>query len=244
MSPQIAGGYMRSVKFLASMILGLIVSVGASAQMAPNTILASGSARLFAKPDVANIDIGVITSAATTSPALYANSAKMAKVVAAIRALGVPNTDIKTSDFSVQALHPMGRQGMADESKTTGYDVLNKISVTVNDFSNVGEIIDAAAQAGANLTNSISFDLKDRAAVDDQALADAIRDARHKAEVMAAAENEKVGKMIAATNTPSGIPMNGLPENEVVVTAARRQTLVLPGQIEIDESVAVTFAIE
>jgi uncharacterized protein len=230
-------------EFSIGLIFCAVLTSAASAQQTPNTIVASGTAEVLAKPDVANVDIGVVTRAPTTAPALRANSAEMNRVVAAIQAAGIPETDIQTSNFSIDAVHPTDQHGNTDESRTTGYEVTNKITVTVTDLSKVGAVIDAAVDAGANSSNSVSFDLKNRAAIDDQVLADAIRNARHNAEVMASAENAKVGKMISATFLGGDARvMAGGAVNQIEVTAARMS--VLPGRIEVDANVVVTFVIE
>ncbi len=124
----------------------------------------------------------------------------MQRVLSAIKALGIPENAMQTSNFSVDALHPKTKSGDDDESQIAAYEVTNKLSVTVSELSKVADIIDAAVKAGANSSNSVAFDVKNRSAFDDQALAAAVRDARHNAEVMASAEHASVGKMISMTN--------------------------------------------
>ncbi len=171
------------------------LSSARAAQLAPNTIVVSGTAEIRTSPDSASIDIGVVTANAATRAALRANNVEMSRVVAAIRALGIPDSAIQTSNFTVEAQHPQSKNGDTDESVTVGYEVTNKLTVTVSDLSKVADIIDAAVKAGANSANSVSFNVKNHAKLDDQVLAAAVRDARHRAEVMATAEHVKVGRV-------------------------------------------------
>ncbi len=159
----------------------------------PKTIEVNGYAEMQVKPDRATVDIGVITSDKITANALQANNVEMQRVVAAIKALGIPDEAMRTSKFSINGIHPpvKGEYGGEDFSITLGYEVANKISVTVSDFGKIPAIIDAAVKAGANSSNSVSFDVKDRKAYDDKMLAAAVADARHDATVMASAENSQ-----------------------------------------------------
>jgi uncharacterized protein YggE len=232
---------MRIEKILTAALFCIATQTTAHAELAPNTIAASGYATVLASPDTASIDIGVVTASPTTSMALRANNAEMAKVVSAIRGLGVPEAQIQTSNFSIDAQHPQGKNGQEDESRTIGYAVTNKLTVTLTDLSKVADVIDAAVRAGANSSNSVSFDVKDRRMLDDQALAQAVRNARHDAEIMAAAEHAKVGRLISVTDDFSvGSDRSFAP----VDIALGYRTPILPGQITIAAHVLAVFAIE
>lgn len=230
------------------MVLGLVAFTSLSAAQAgpidPHTVVVNGEAEILVSPDHATIDIGVITSDKVTTRALQANNVEMQQVVAAIKAVGIPESAMQTSEFSISAMHPKSKGDYeADESVALGYQVSNKLTISVTDLKKVADIIDAAVKAGANSSNSVRFDLKNRAAVDDEALAAAVRAARHKAETMTSAEHAKVGKMISMTTEDGGFSnVLGADGNTVTVTASRLS--ILPGQISIMANVVVTYAIE
>ena len=199
------------------------------------------------KPDRATVDIGVITSDKITANALQANNVEMQRVVAAIKALGIPDEAMRTSKFSINGIHPpvKGEYGGEDFSITLGYEVANKISVTVSDFGKIPAIIDAAVKAGANSSNSVSFDVKDRKAYDDKMLAAAVADARHDATVMASAENSKIGRMISMSDVLGYEPVYAnrrAPAYAAVIS--QDGTPILPGEISISAQVIVTYAVE
>lgn len=229
---------------LATLTLGL--SAAQAGPLDPHTIVVSGYAEMQVKPDHATVDIGVVTSDKITAKALQANNVEMQRVVAAIKALGIPDDAMQTSEFSITAMHPpaKGENGGEDESITIGYEVSNKVSVSVTDLNKVADIIDAAVNAGANSSNSVSFGVKNRAAFDDQALAAAVRNARHNAEVMASAEHASVGKMISMTNVQSGYGPPPPQAPDIVIVTAAARTPILPGQITINTTVTVTYAVE
>src|SRR5688572_9508938 len=62
-------------------------------------------------PDTAMIGAGVTTRAPTASEAMKQNAAQMERVVARLRALGIPAKDIQTSSFSLNAQYQYSREG-------------------------------------------------------------------------------------------------------------------------------------
>ncbi len=228
----------------AALALGL--SSANAGQLDSHTIVVSGYAELLVNPDHATVDIGVVTSDKVTTKALQANNVEMQRVVAAIKALGIPEDAMQTSEFSISALHPKSKDGDSDdESVTLGYQVSNKVTVSVTDLKKVADVIDAAVSAGANSSNSVNFNLKNHSAFDDQALAAAVRDARHNADVMASAEHASVGRMIGMTNAQSfGVTGGFAPQPSFIIEEEKSSAPILPGQIYIRANVVVTFAVE
>src|SRR5580698_6693602 len=110
----------------------------AAAQTAPDTRFAAttldftghGEARL--PPDLATIDLGVTTDAATAGEAMAQNAAAMTKVVAAVRAKGVEPREIVTSALNLapQYAYPQGQA-----ARLTGYQATNRITVTLTDLT-------------------------------------------------------------------------------------------------------------
>jgi hypothetical protein len=83
------------------------------------------------------------------------------------------------------------------------YQVTDHLSVTVDDVSKVTAVIGALTPAGENVTINVQFSLKDRAAAEDKAKAEALANARRQADMLAAAEGAKVDKMIAISTAPA-----------------------------------------
>jgi uncharacterized protein len=227
---------------LAAALAALLISPALAQVPQPHTVTVSGYARILATPDHASIDIGVVTPAKTAELALQANNAEMARVVRDIRALGIPANDIQTTDFSLDAVHPKRSNGEDDDSRIAGYSVSNKVTVSVSDIALVPRIIDTGVSAGANSANSVTFDVKDSAKLDDQALAAAMRDARHRAEVAAGAEGLKAGGVVAISTVAFGAPSFAPPPE--FVASRENAAPILPGQTEISAQVTVIYTIE
>jgi len=150
--------------FLFGTVLAVCAGSGASADTLnlAHTITVDGEAAIYVDPDHASLDLGIVTSAPTVGEALRDNNAKMSGVLGAVRALGVKDSELQTATFSIQPQHPEDKDGRVDYERISGYQVTNTLAVTVSDLKKVGDIIDAGANAGANTSNSVSFEVNNR----------------------------------------------------------------------------------
>lgn len=239
---------MRSLVLSAALLLVAAAPSAADTISLAHTITVDGQATIYVDPDHASIDLGVETTGRTVGEALAQNNAKMAGVLAALRGAGVAQTQISTTQFSIAPQHPLlnDKSYQYDYSKISGYQVTNKITVTVSDLARTGDVVDAAANAGANSSNSVVFEISNRDELLDKVRAQAMRNAKHKAEMMANAVGAGVGPLITVGNTevrsmesefappppppPPPVPAPG--------------TSILPGQLSVSASVTAVFALK
>jgi uncharacterized protein YggE len=85
------------------------------------------------------------------------------------------------------------------EAQSGAYYACNILRVMVRDPGRVGEIVDSAAWAGAIVASSFSFKASEEALARRAAIEAAGKDARAKAEALAAATGRRVGDPIAVT---------------------------------------------
>lgn len=212
-----------------------------------HTITVDGQATIFVDPDHASLDFGVETSALTVSGALAQNNAKMAGVLAALKGAAIAKNEVHTTTFNIAPLHPLldAKSYQYDYSRISGYQVTNKITVTVSDLDKTGTIIDAAANAGANSSNSVVFEISDRDALLDKARAEAMRNAKHKAEMMANAVGAQVGALITVGNTEMrSMESEYAPPPPPPPPAPGQGTAILPGQLSVSANVTAVFALK
>lgn len=184
----------RSVAIAACILLVLALAVmpflpkKAQAEDSVGRVISvNGQATIQVKPDQATISFGVETNGSTAKDAQASNNTLMTKVVDALKNAGIPSEDIQTTNFS---LHPVYEsQGDKPDGKQvlSGYRCNNTVSVRAKDIAKVGSLIDAAISAGATNVGGISFGLQDPDSRKSDALSEAVKDARSKAEVMAKA---------------------------------------------------------
>jgi len=206
----------------------------------PHFVRASGEAVISAKPDRAQINIGVASQAPTAQAASAQNAEESTKVIAAIKqALGSAGS-VKTSGYS---LAPRYEYPQNHAPRLIGYEASNAVEVNVDELPLLGKVIDAATQAGANNINGVSFTLRDDAAVREQALSEAAKKARANAEALARALNLQPGAVLEAE--PSEVPVvRPRPVGFVAMKAqAAPATPVEAGDLDIRATVTVTLEV-
>lgn len=152
----------------------------------PNVITVQGTGEVQNKPDCAQLTMGVQTQDLVADAAARENATRTDAVIKAVRAVGVAETDIQTSDYSI---NPQQQFEPNKAPVITGYQVSNTVRITVRRLADVGKVIDAAIKAGANVAGGISFELNnDNAAkARDEAMTRAVADAKRKASILARA---------------------------------------------------------
>jgi uncharacterized protein len=206
-------------------------------------VSASGEATVKAKPDRAQVSIGVVTQAPTAQAASSQNASQTAAVLEAVkRSLGSAG-EIKTTGYNIS---PQYQYAPAKPPKITGYQANNTVLAIVNDIALTGKVIDAANDAGANEITGISFSLRDDSAVRAQALAEAATKARSAAEAIANALHVHVTGVLHAETAESPIvrPLNRAFTMSVDAAAPRAPTPIEAGDLDVRASVNVTLGVE
>jgi len=171
----------------------------------PGVITVSGEGTVAVVPDVAHVRLGIETQDESPLVAQTRNNIIMADVLAAIKALGIEESDIQTAFFH---MHPM-QSWRDDRAIVIGFTVSNSINVTVRDIELAGAVLTAATEAGANMSSNVSFGLLENSAAYNQALALAVADATVKAETIARALGVHLGRAVhvGEMGTISAIPI-------------------------------------
>lgn len=211
-----------------------------SSKDAAPSITVTGEATVKVSPDQAQIDIGVVTQAATAQAAATQNAQKLDSTISALRrALGA-GADIKTVNYSLMPNYRYPREG--GQPTIAGYNASNTVQVKTNDLSQIGKIIDTATQSGANNIQSLQFSIKDEQAVRAQALREASLKAKAKAEAIASALSLKVLRVLNVSESGQvrPIPMYARAE---MAQDARVPTPIEPGSIEVQAMVSLTVEI-
>ena len=202
----------------------------------PSLVTASGNAESKAAPDMATIRIGVETRAKTAKEAQASVSALANRLIDAATKVVPERKAYQTSELSVFPVYP---QPGAEIPKIVGYGARNVLTIRVDDVSKVGPLVDAVTDAGATNVDSIAFGLKDDKAARRQALVDAVRDARDKAEAMAAGLGLKLGAVYSVEE--GGGPIVRPYEMMAMGRMKDASTPVMPGEVSLSASVTVRF---
>ncbi len=246
---------MKIVRTIAFALGFVATSAYAEAITPPHSIAVAGEATMYLPPDYATIELGVVTQAPLVGDALAENSARMTRVIAAIRALGIPDKDIHTSTFLIQPKYGKVEQGNYDTDQfrtIVGYYISNRVTVTVRNLTKIATIIDESVKAGANASGNVEFAIDSLTAHLDEARRKAIETAHHRAEVLTQAAHVSLGAALSITDNEAneyysdearGYNYYGNGAETVVVTGSRIPTPIEPGLISIVSRVTVVYAV-
>jgi uncharacterized protein YggE len=126
------------------------------------------------------------------------------------------------------------------------YMVDNTIYVTVRDLGNLGDLLDAAVQAGANNVNSITFDVSDKTQAMSEARKAAAENAKQQAQELADAAGVKLGDIINVSYYDSSpVPYDyGKGGGGARADVAMVSVPVSPGQFQITVNVTLTYELK
>lgn len=167
-----------------------------------------GDSQTKIAPDTAVIIFSVVTQNSQALNAQQENARKSEAVKSAVESVTQNlKTEIKTSDYS---LNPEQDYYSGKMPKILGYQVKNTVSVSINDLTQVGAVIDAATKAGANSVEGISFVVREDSPAQGEALALATKQAMAKAESIAKSLNGRIVRVVESTE--GGLPLQLAPD--------------------------------
>ena len=218
-------------------------SSGSSSAVSQQGIWVSGTGKVYAVPDIAELTLGVEAQAVSVAEAQTKATEAMNDVIKALKDSGVAEKDIQTQYFSINEVTKWDAN--KNESIVTAYRATNTVVVKVREVKKAGAIIDAVVVAGGDYTriNGINFTVEDPNIYYAQAREKAITYVKAKAEQMATLTNVKLGKVTYISENsymPSGNYYNGRLEAAV---PAIDTTPVSVGQLEITTTVQIAYAI-
>ena len=166
-----------------------------------DVITISGEGKVTAIPDIAVIQVGVTTEKPDVRTAQKENSDKMNVLTARVKALGVGEKDIQTTQYSIypQYDYADGKQ------RLRGYQVAQSVKIKIRDLSKIGALLAAAGEAGANQVSGVSFTIDDPEALRQQAREKALDNARAKADALARRAGVKLGKIVSFSEGSGGM---------------------------------------
>lgn len=175
-------------------LIALSTTTAATAGEAPGMVATSGEGRVEVAPDIAWLSFGVSARRPTVEAARDAVAEIVAAVIALARDTGLGDKDIATAAVSVSPEFDWDPK--TRERRMLGYVVSRDIQLRLEDLSRLGELTEDALGAGVTDAAPARFDTTRRTEIEHEALTAAARDARARAEVLAAALGASLGSPV------------------------------------------------
>lgn len=196
--------------FLAILLILVVGGIVVTALITTNRVneldrfTVTGSGTVYAKADIANIQVGLKTGAKKTpAEATTESTNKMNEIVVELKKLGMDEKDIKTSDYSLSPVYNYTNQ---KGQELVGYEVTQNLTLKIRDLSKIGDVIAKTTEKGANQIGNISFTIDDEFALMNQARELAIQKAQEKAGLIASQSGMKLGELKGVYENSSPTP--------------------------------------
>jgi uncharacterized protein len=205
-------------------------------------ITISATESIDAAPDLAVISAGVSTLAPTAVAALQANTTKMTRMVAAVRAAGLAERDIQTRGISINAEYGY----VNNAQQFLGYQASNTVAIRSRDIPGLGKFLDALVLAGGNQIEGPSFTIEKPEPLIIEARGRAVARAQANADALARQAGYKRARLLALSENASRGVVGSLRTFDVSTPPPVVQTSapVAPGEVSASVTVTATYRLE
>ena len=193
-------------------------------------------------PDIAEISFGVQTFMPTAKEAQAQNAQEVNQVLDALKAKKVEEKDIRTTGYDLYPRYDNNGEAI------TGYTMATNLVISNQSVDAIGELVSACVDAGANQMYGITYTCSGYNEAYAEALGNATKAAKIKAEAIAKAAGKQLGDIIeiregyqntALRSTYQSISAKGEMEEAVMDIAS-----VMPGEVDVQAAVTVTYAMK
>jgi len=203
-------------------------------------ISVSAEGEASAAPDLAIVSFAVSGDGKDLGPTRDDVNKRSSAVLAALRKLEVADGDINAPDVGIHPQYDY-RKGQ----RLIGYRVARQMSAKVRDLDRLGDVLDGIVGAGANEVSGAQMSTADPSAAEHAALEAAVRAARAKAEVLAAAAGVKLGAVVRIEEEAfAGPPMPKMRMMAAMAESADAPTEVVAGDLTVTSRIRATFSLD
>jgi uncharacterized protein YggE len=228
--------------FTVWMILFVSPAVSAAQVQEPRSpavVVTTGEGVVQAVPDRAWVTVTAESRASNPREAQRRNAEAMMPIQQKLHAAGIAANAIRTIGYDLQQEWDF----VNNRRVSRGYIARNTIEVRVDTIERTAEVLEIAVESGATSLGGIRFDVKDRPALEREALRLAVQDARARAEAAAAGAGRTLERIVR-------VEEQGVPSRPPIPFAAVREAQVADappisaGQIEVRAQVTLTAEVK
>jgi len=224
---------------VALLVLGILIvpaSLAQDSSSMENTITVTGVGISYGQPDIATIEIGVEIPDEDLTSAYSQVNTNIESIINALLALGIQREDIRTSGINI---YSENYGMMPDGNVQNRYRASNRVVVTVRDLSMIEQVIDTSVASGANSIFGLQFSISDTAALEAEARAKALDDARLRAGQIAGNIGATLGDVVTVSESQNvAFPGNFADK----ALGSGGGAVIEPGRYSVSLALNVTFA--
>lgn len=208
-----------------------------TAQPADHTISVAATGNADASPDRAVVRVAATAEGNSSAEVRDALAAEAEALRAALDELGV---DYETIEYRINSVEERERPPRK-EGSSAPYRGVHAYQVTLDDTNRTGAVIDAAADAGAEVSDvELTLSEEKRTELRKEAIRNAMNDARSQADTIAAAGDLQVTN-VATVDASQGRYVPVRYEAAAAGGGAAAETVVSEGEVSVTYRVQVTY---
>lgn len=162
------------------------------------TITVKGTGKVSAKPDLIVVKMELTSRSARYEETMNDAALAVTRLQKAVDQAGFAKSDLKTIDFSIDTDYESYRDEQGNyKSRFQGYVCKQKTKLEFTlDTKQLSAVIEHVSNSLAEPKLSISFTIKDADSIQDELLASAAANARHRAELLAKGAEATLGDLL------------------------------------------------
>jgi uncharacterized protein YggE len=161
---------------------------GPEVKFIADTLVVQAEGSYEADPDLATLTFDISSQDKDLKKAYDTATASMQRIVALADKAGLKKEDVSAGTLTLAPSYERDRK-----NKARSYSVQGQITLKVQDFSQIGPLLDGAVEEGLVEFRSLTYSLQDEEAAKEHAVAQAMNRAVGRATAALAQNGEKVG---------------------------------------------------
>lgn len=231
---------------LVILALFLLVSTNQKLNTATttNTVTFSGQGKVIAKPDIALVDLSIVTEASSSKTAQNDNSKKSKSLTDFLKGQGVDEKDIKTTGYNI---YPQYNYPQYQKPSISGYQVNQSVQVKIRDLDKVDNILDGVVTSGVNQVNQLQLTVDEPEKLRAEARDKAIKDAEDKARELTKTLDINLGHIVNFSENTGGYPVPMMYAKDSMASGmggGGGGPSIPTGENEISVDVSITYQIK
>jgi uncharacterized protein YggE len=203
-------------------------------------ITISGEGKIKVKPDQVEINFGIENTGKDATEVKKLNDETVDKVLKFIKKFGIPTTDYKTTNVSLNRNYDY-------EKKKYNYQANQNVCILLKDITKYDSLMMGLVDNGINNISNVEFKSSKLEEFKSQARKEAMLDAKKKAEDYVSVLQQKVGKALLINDNSQTYYPQPMYKGAMMAMAdgapEQRETLAV-GDIEVTANVTVSFILE
>jgi len=211
-------------------------------------ITVKGIGNVTAKPDLIIITMNLSTITPTYELTMKKATDEIELIRNALLSVGYERQDLKTTDFNIETQYDSYKDKAGNyQRRFSGYKCSHSLKLEFDlNIKQLGETLTAISTCGVSPEFQIAFSIKDKNAISEELLENAIMNAKEKAAILTKAAGVKLSTIQRIDYSWGEIYINSQTKyNDLMLMEAGTSPMEIePDDIDANDSVTIVWAIE